>query len=42
MEGITKSVEVSKEAIEVFSQLQHGISQLVFEMKKWISNCNEV
>ena len=32
------SVETLEEMIEVFNQLQHLLSQLEFELQKWISN----
>ena len=36
-----KSVETPEEAIEVFSQLRHLLSQHEFELKRWISNRDE-
>ena len=38
MDDFIKSVETSEEAIEVFNQLQHLLSQRAFDLKKWISN----
>ena len=41
-EDLIKSVETLEEAIEIFSQLRHLLSQKRFELKKWISNTDEV
>ena len=42
MDDFIKLVETPEEAIEVFNQLQHLLSQHGFEMKKWISNNDAV
>ena len=42
MDDFIKSVETPEEAIEVFNQLQLLLSQHGFELKKWISNNDEV
>ena len=42
MDDFIKSVETPEEAIEVFNQLQPLLSQHGFELKKWISNNDEV
>ena len=42
MEDFIKSVETPKEASEDFNQLQPHLSQLGFELKKWISNNDEI
>ena len=42
MDDFIKSVETLKEAIEVFSQLRHLLSQHGFQLTKWISNSDEV
>ena len=42
MDDFIKSVETPEEAIQVFNQLQPLLSQHGFELKKWISNNDEV
>ena len=42
MDDVIKSVETAKEGIEVFNQLQALLSKHGFELKKWISNNDEV
>ena len=42
MEDFIKSVETPEEASEDFNQLQPHLSQLGFELKKWISNNDEI
>ena len=42
MDDFIKSLETPEEAIEVFNQLQPLLSQHGFELKKWISNNDEV
>ena len=42
MDDFIKSVETPEEAIEVINQLQPLLSQHGFELKKWISNNDEV
>ena len=42
MDDFIKSVETPEEAIEVFRQLRHLLSQHGFQLTKWISNSDEV
>ena len=42
MDDFIKSVETPEEAIEIFSQLRHLLSQHRFQLTKWISNSDEV
>ena len=42
MDDLIKSVETAKEGIELFNQLQLLLSKNGFELKKWISNNDEV
>ena len=42
MDDLIKSVETAKEGIEAFNQLQPLLSKHRFELKKWISNNDEV
>ena len=42
MDDFIKSVETDEEAVEVFNQLQPLLSQHGLELKKWISNNDEV
>ena len=42
MDDLIKSVETLEKAIEVFNQLKRLLSQLGFELKKWISNNDAV
>ena len=42
MDDFIKSLETPEEAIEVFNKLQPLLSQHGFELKKWISNSDEV
>ena len=42
MDDFIRSVETPEEAIEVFNQLQHLLSQRGFDLKKWISNNDAV
>ena len=41
MDDFIESVETAEEAIEVFSQLRHLLSQNVFDRRKWISNSDK-
>ena len=42
MDDFIKSVETPEEAIEVLSQLRHLLSRHGFQLRKWISNSDEV
>ena len=42
MHDIIKSVATPQEAIKIFSQLRHLLSQRGFELKKWVSNSDKV
>ena len=42
MDNLIKSLETAEEGIEVFNQLQPLLSKHGFELKKWISNNDEV
>ena len=42
MDDFIKSVETPEEAVEVFRQLRHLLSQHGFQLTKWISNSDEV